>query len=455
MLQCNYLIAAMAALWFIFCSEPRMCVSEEPAAEHWPRFRGADACGVSRNAGLPDKWSSTENVEWKTEIPGRGWGSPVVWGNNVFLPTVVNTGTTEPLKKGLYFGGDRKDIPTSIHEWKVLCLDLVSGSVRWEKTVRTGTPTSSIHLKNSYGSETPVTDGEYVYFCFGNIGLFCFDFNGEQVWSYELAPHNTRSGWGTAASPVLHENTLYYVNDNDEHSSLLALDRKTGEKLWEVDRDEKSNWSTPFIWTHDGTSEIVTAGTGAVRSYDLQGKVLWSLKGMSSITIATPYAADGLLYVSSGYVLDRIKALYAIKPGASGDLTLPEGQSSNEFIVWSSMKAAPYNPSTIVDNGRLFVLYDRGLTSCFDAKTGATLFENKRLNGGTEFTASPWSYDGKWFCLNEDGVCSVIKAGDSLEVLHSNSLSEDDLTLSTPAIAGDRLLIRTDRRVYCIRKPGS
>jgi outer membrane protein assembly factor BamB len=427
------------------------CISEETIVANWPQFRGPDATGVSHNTGLPDKWSATENVEWKTEIPGRGWGSPIVWGDYVFLPTVVNTGTTEPLRKGLYFGGDRKEIPTSIHEWKVLCLDLATGSKRWEKTIRTGTPTGSIHLKNSYASETPVTDGEHVYFCFGDIGIFCFDFKGEQIWVHELAPHKMRNGWGTAASPVLHENVLYYVNDNDEHSSLVALDKRTGKTLWETERDEKSNWATPFIWSHDKATEIVTAGTGAVRSYDLQGKLLWSLKGMSSITIATPYVADGLLYVSSGYVMDPIKALYAIKPGATGDLTLSEGQSSNEFIVWSSPKIAPYNPSTIVDEGRLFVLYDRGLASCFNSTTGETLFEKRRLDRGTEFTASPWSYDGKWFCLNEDGVCSVIKAGDSMEVLHANSLADDDLTLSTPAIAGDRLLIRADKRVYCIR----
>lgn len=181
MLRCIYLIAAMATLWLIFSPEPRVCVAEEPAAANWPQFRGADASGVSHNAGLPDKWSSTENVEWKTEIPGRGWGSPVVWGDNVFLPTVVNTGTTEPLKKGLYFGGDQGN--PLVHPARME--SALPGSGQWqcslrEKTIRTGTPTESIHLKNSYASETPVTDGEQVLFCFGNIGLFCFDFKGEQ-----------------------------------------------------------------------------------------------------------------------------------------------------------------------------------------------------------------------------------------------------------------------------------
>lgn len=448
LLRLSFLFPAAIAVAAVACSP---CTAGNIQEANWPQFRGIDATGVSLNTGLPDHWSATENVEWKSDIAGRGWGSPIVWGDNVFVATVVNTGETEPIKKGLYFGGDRKDIPQSIHEWKILCLDLTSGKTRWEKTVRTGMPTGSIHLKNSYASETPVTDGEHVYVCFGNIGLYCFDFNGEQIWSHELAAHKTRNGWGTASSPVLHGDVLYYVNDNDEHSTLLALNKRTGEKLWEVDRDEKSNWATPFIWTHADRTEIVTAGTRAVRSYDLKGNLLWSLKGMSSITIATPYVADGLLYVSSGYVLDKTKALYAIKPGATGDLTLQDGQSSNDFIVWSSQKIAPYNPSTIVNDGRLFVLYDRGFMSSFNSKTGNPLFEAQPLNRGSEFTASPWSYDGKLFCINEDGMCSVIKAGDTLEILHTNSLADDDVTLATPAIAGDRLLIRTDKRVYCVR----
>jgi outer membrane protein assembly factor BamB len=417
----------------------------------WPQFRGPDATGVTSNPGLPDKWSATENVEWKREIPGRGWSSPVVWGDKVFLSTVVNSGESEAVKKGLYFGGDRPNIPKAPHQWKLLCLDLVSGELRWERTVREGLPTGPIHLKNSYASETPVTDGSHIFVCFGNVGIFCFDFQGNQVWKHEIAPHPTRFGWGTAASPVLHGDQLYYVNDNDEQSTMVAINKKTGETLWSIDREEKSNWSTPFVWESPLRTEIVTAGTKAVRSYDLQGNLLWSLQGMSSITIATPYVVDGLLYISSGYVLDPIKAVYAVKPGATGDITLQKDQTSNEFIVWSSNKIAPYNPSTLTHNGRMFVLYDRGTVSCFKAKTGEPLYSQQKLKRGTAFTASPWCYDGKIFCLDEDGVCTVLREGDTLDILHTNTLQEDDLCLSTPAIAGDRLLIRSDLRLYCIR----
>ncbi len=437
-------------LLFVFCC-PTQLYGTDPSSSHWPQFRGVDSTGVSNNSGLPDKWSSTENVEWKVDIAGRGWGSPIVWGDKVFVSTVVNLGESEPIKKGLYFGGDRPKAPESEHEWRVLCLDLASGKVQWEKTVHQGPPATPIHLKNSYASETPVTDGEHLYVVFGNVGVFCFDFNGDIVWKKDLPENPMRLGWGTAASPTLHGNVLYYVNDNEQASSLTALDKATGEELWSVSRDEKSNWSTPFVWEHDQGTEIVTAGTGAVRSYDLKGNLLWTLKGMSSITIATPYAVDGLLYVSSGYVMDPTKAMYAIKPGANGDLTLAEGESTNEFIVWSSLKIGPYNPSTLVHAGRLYILYDRGILSCFDAKSGKEHYTGKSLKRGTAYTASPWCYNGKVFFLNEDGNCTVVQEGDSLEIVGTNDLAEDDICLSTPSIAGDRLLIRSDKRIYCIR----
>jgi len=445
------ILTSLLFIWTLALNLPAPAVAAEPNDANWPQFRGADSTGVSSNTGLPDRWSATENVEWKAEVSGRGWGSPVVWGDKVFLSTVVSSGETEPIRKGLYFGGDRPQPPAAVHEWKVMCLELTTGKTRWGKTIHKAAPPTPIHLKNSYASETPTTDGQQLYVCFGNVGLFCFDFEGNQIWKHDITPRSTRLGWGTASSPVLHQDRLYYQFDNDEQSSLIALDKLTGKLIWQIDRDEKSNWSTPFVWVHDMRTEIVTAGTGAVRSYDTDGNLLWSLKGMSSITIAMPYVADGLIYVSSGYILDPVKALYAIRPGATGDISLPEGETASEFIQWSSMFIAPYNPSTLVQNGRLYVLYDRGLLSSFDAKTGEQHYDRKRLERGVAVTASPWGYEGKIFCLNEDGVCAVVRDGDEFELLQTNELSADDICLSTPAIAGDRLLIRSDKRLYCIR----
>jgi outer membrane protein assembly factor BamB len=418
---------------------------------NWPQFRGPSAAGVSANAALPEKWSATENVAWKTELPGRSWSSPIVWSDRVFLTAVVNQVESEAPKKGLYLGGNRPEPPKSEHLWKVFCLDLVTGKVRWEKTVHQGAPQSPIHLKNSYGSETPVTDGERIYAVFGGIGVFAFTLEGTEAWSRRMEPRKMRYGWGTAASPVLHGNKLILVDDNEERAQLLALDAKTGKELWRVDRDEKSNWSTPFIWKNDRRTELITTGSRAVRSYDPEGNLLWSFQGMSTITIPTPLAGGDFLFVTSGYVGDKLRPLYAIRPGATGDITLKSGETNNEFIAWSNSTGGPYNPSPLCYEGRLYVLYDRGLISCFDANTGKLFFDRERLPEGFAFTSSPWAAGGRIFCLNEDGVCYVLRAGKTFELLRTNKLAGDDMCMATPALSGDRLLIRTSARLYCIR----
>jgi outer membrane protein assembly factor BamB len=433
----------------LFCARAGLAAD---ADANWPQFRGPAATGtVAGQTQLPDTWSATENIAWKTDIPGRGWSSPVVWGSRVFLTTVVNLGESEEPKKGLYFGGNRTKPPESVHRWILLCLSLDTGEILWQKQVHEGMPATAIHLKNSFASETPVTDGMHLYALFGGVGVYCFDLEGNEVWTKTIEPHKMRYGWGTAASPVLHGDRLYIVNDNDEDSYLLALDKGTGEEVWRVARDEKSNWATPYIWQNGERTEIVTPGTGKVRSYDLDGTLRWWLTGMSSITIATPYEHAGLLYVSSGYVMDKSRPLYAIRPGAQGDISLAEDQKSNASIAWCQPQAGPYNPTSLAYKGTIYVLYDRGFLAAYNAADGAQIYEKTRIPDGRAFTASPWAYDGKLFCLNEDGKTFVIEAGDKLEVLRVNSLADDDMVMSTPAIAGERLLIRTSARVYCVR----
>lgn len=423
------------------------------ADDNWPKFRGPNSQGVSDNPGLPDRWSADENVLWKAEIPGRGWSSPIVWEGRIFLTTAVNQGESEEPKKGLYFGGERIEPPKTVHQRFVICLDLATGKEIWRQMAHEGVPVTPMHIKNSYASETPVTDGERVYAYFGNLGLFCYDLDGKLVWSKMFPPVKTRLGWGTAASPALHDGKLFIVNDNDEASYLVALDAKTGEELWRVDRDEKSNWSTPFVWQNELRTELITPGTKKTRAYDLDGKLLYEFGGASSITIATPYAVDGLLYVSSGYVMDANKPVFAIKPGAEGDISLAADETKNDHIAWAQKKAAPYNPTTLVYDGLLYTLLDNGILACYDAKTGEEVYGKQRLGrsrGFGGFTTSPWAYNGKVFCIDEDGVTLVIKAGREFEILHSNPLADDDQTLATPAMSGDKLLIRTAARLYCI-----
>ncbi len=422
------------------------------AQDRWPQFRGAQSIGVAEDPTLPEKWSATENVAWKTDIAGIGWSSPIVWGNQVFLTSVINSGDTEPPKKGLYFGGERP-VPPAEHRWMVYAVNFQTGKIMWEREVFKGIPKSSRHLKNSFASETPVTDGERVYAYFGNVGLFVFDMKGTLLWKQMFEPKKTRFGWGTAASPVVYKDRIYIVNDNDEQSVLLALDKKTGKQIWKVDREVGTNWATPYIWESGQRTELVIPGTKAVRSYDLDGKTLWEFKGMSSIAIPVPFSKHGLLYIASGYVGDQHRPVYAIKPGASGDISLKEGETSNQFIAWYQRQAGPYNPSPIVYGDLYYTLLDRGFFTAHDAKTGKEVYGKQRIDPAAgAFTSSPWAYNGKIFALSEDGDTFVIQAGNEYKLIGKNSL--DEMCMATPAIAKGSLIIRTATKLYRISKNG-
>jgi outer membrane protein assembly factor BamB len=273
--------------------------------------------------------------------------------------------------------------------------------------------------------------------------------DGKPVWSQKATPVKTRTGFGSAASPILHGDRVIHVNDNDEQSYIAAYDKRTGKELWRTGRDEGSNWATPFVWQNDRRTEIVTAGTGKIRSYDLDGKLLWELKGMSIYAIPTPFAADGLLYIASGYPADKIRPVYAIRSGAMGDISLKPNQTSNDFIVWSDPAIGPYNPTPLVYQGCYYTLLDRGFLTCHDPKTGKEIYGRQRITmDATSFTASLWAYNGKVFALSEDGDTYVMAAGPEFKALGKNSLGE--MSLSTPAVANGGLIIRTASRLYRI-----
>jgi outer membrane protein assembly factor BamB len=394
---------------------------------------------------LPDTWSPTTNVAWVTPVAGLGWSSPVVWGDHVFLTSVVSTTPQEAPKPGYYLG----DWPASTapHKWMVYDFDFRTGKLRWERQVSAVPPALPKHLKNSYASETPVTDGERIYAYFAGVGLFAYDFDGKPVWSQPLAPMKTRNNWGTGGSPAVHKGRLYLVSDNDVQSFLVAFDARTGKEIWRVNRQEGTNWSTPFVWENAQRTEIVTTGSDLVRSYDLDGKLLWQLKGMSSITVPTPFVSHGMLFLSSGYIPEPLRPTYAIKPGASGDISLAQGETSNAFIAWSSPTIAPYNPSPVVAGDTLYTLLDRGFFTAHDARTGKELYGRQRITAeASGFTSSPWAYNGKVFVLSEDGDTFVIQGGPEFKIVGKNSLSE--MTLATPAIARGSLFIRTASKLY-------
>ena len=420
-------------------------------AADWPQFRGPASTGVIDDSRLPETWSATENVAWKTPIPGLGWSSPIIAHGRVYVTSVISAKDVEAPKKGLYFGGERP-IPKDEHRAIVYSVDLKTGKIVWEKEVWRGIPTFSRHLKNSFASETPTADSERIYAHFGQLGLFCFDKSGKLLWTHKLESVNTRYGWGTASSPVLHEGRIYFVNDNDSKSYVTALDKKTGAVIWKVERDEKSNWATPYVWKHEGRTEIITPGTGKTRSYDLDGKLLWEFGGMSSISIPTPFSKFGLLYVTSGYVGDQNRPVYVIKPGAKGDITLPKGETKSEAIEWYLPQAGPYNPSPIIYGDVYYTLLDFGFLTAHDARTGKVIYGKQRIDPNpTAFTASPWAANGKLFALSEDGDTYVLQTGPEFKVLAKNSL--DEMCMSTPAYADGNLVIRTASKLICVRKP--
>ncbi len=407
------------------------------AQDQWPQFRGPDASGVAEDAQLPERWSQTENVAWKTDIPGLGWSSPVVWGDRIFVTSVIPMVDQEKPRTGIYLDGRRVNPPPGEHRWMVYCIDFNTGEIRWAREVHRSTPKSARHLKNSFASETPVTDGERVYAYFGNVGVFVFDMDGMPVWSHPIGPFPSRTGWGTAASPVLHDRRLYIVCDNEEQSFLAAFDARTGKQIWRVERDEKSSWSTPHVWQHDGKTEIVTNASSRIRSYDLEGKLLWELGGASSIAIPTPVSRFGMVYISSGYVQDEVRPVFAVRPGGTARVVASARRAVQHLTAHLRRLLLHLARPRVLDLARRA---DRQ----GDLREGPHRSDGRRIYGVTVgLQRTDLRAERRRRHFRDPG-------GSRYRLLGKNSL--DEMTLATPAIARGSLFIRTASRLYRIRQ---
>ena len=443
----------------------------------WPQFRGPDSNPVGTHARLAERWSKTENVEWSQEIPGRGWSSPIVTGARVFVTTVTTEGKSKPPQIGTEYSNEyvaelqkqglsmaqiiervtARDIElpkeVSLHYF-LYCLNLKSGKVEWQKEFHAGQPPGGRHRKNSFVSESPVTDGRFVYVYVANLGLWAFDLKGKLAWRTPLEANPIYLDFGTGSSPALVGNLLVIVNDNEKQQYIAAFDKQTGKQVWRTNRDiggkgqpaQRTGWATPFVWKHALRTEVVTVGPEEAVSYDLAGKELWRLSGMAAAPIPTPFAYDGLLYVDGG----RGKPLFAIRPGAVGDISLGKEESSNAYVAWSQARGGTYLPSPVAYAGGLYSLTETGILSRFDARTGTLTYKTRIDPAATAFTTSPWAYNDKLFCLSEEGQTFVIATGEKFQLLHVNEL--DDMALASPALVGERLLIRTEHRLYSIRR---
>jgi|SRR5579871_341507 len=463
-----------AALFVPFALKLTAASRTEP---EWPGFRGPDSNPVAFKGTLPDTWSKTENVEWTAEIPGRGWSSPVVSGSRVFLTTVTTEGKSKPPQIGTEYSNEyvaelskqglsdkevmarvtARDIelPQEVMlHYFLYCIDLATGKVAWKREFHSGRPPGGRHRKNSFTSETPVTDGNLVFVYVANLGLFAFDMKGAELWRTPLDAYPIYLDFGGGGSPALLDDLLIIVNDNEKQQFIAAFDKHNGKPVWRTDRHlaakgdmpQHSGWVTPYIWKNPRRTEIVTVGPGNAVSYDADGKELWRLGGMSPIPIPSPFAYKDLLFVNGG----KSSPLFAIRPGAAGDLTPSNDGTSSEFVAWSEPRAGSYLPTEVAYDGAVYSLSETGILSRLDAATGKITYRS-RIEGGTAFTSSPWAYNGKIFCLNEEGKTFVIAAGEKFELLRVNLL--DEMAQATPAIVGDRLLLRTESRLYCIRAP--
>ncbi len=418
---------------------------------NWPSFRGPHASGTGDGQFPPLTWDVKKGVHvvWKTPIPGLGHSCPIVWGDRVFVTTAVSGDPKSLFKPGLY--GDVDSVnDSSVHSWRVYCLDKRSGRVLWERTARAGVPKVKRHMKGSHANPTPATDGKHLVVSFGSEGLYCYDLDGRPFWRRDLGTldsgwfYDPDYQWGFGSSPILYQDRVIVQCDVGKNSFLAAYDVATGEPIWTTPRTEIPSWGTPTVYEDRDHVELITNATKFVRGYDPRtGKELWRLGRNAEITVPTPVCGDGLIFVTSGY--RPIQPIYAIRPGARGDITLKEKQTTNASIAWSKSKDGPYMPTPIVYGDHLYTCSNYGIVTCYEARTGKQVYR-ERLGGRGGYTASPVAADGKLYFTSEEGSVDVIKAGPHFEHLARNTM--DDVCMASPAISDGMLFVRTQHFLY-------
>ena len=467
-------------------------VSSEPSVA-WPRFRGPSGGGVLNAGKLPTTWTAKDNVAWSVEVKGRGWSSPIAWNNLVFVTSAISPGAFKAPSTGI-FGNDyvaelmkqglpedevnkrviARDIELTSESgeirYMVYAFDAANGELRWEREAHKGSPFGGRHRKNTFASETPTTDGERLYVYFGNVGLFAYSMDGKPLWNTRFDPQPMYLDFGTAASPVVRDGKVFVVHDNEGKSFVAAVDARTGKHLWRMERDLKapqgSGWSSPFIWAAEGAdektraaegtdpkrnqrTELIVIGRQHAVSYDpVTGKELWRMGGLTGQSTPSPVAGEGMLYLATGSQGESNRPVFAVKPGASGDISLAKGEASNAFVAWFHPRASAYTSSPLVYRGRIYIVNDNGIMTVLDSQTGKEIYKARAGGSGNTFSASPWAADGKIYLLSEDGHTFVIEAGDKYSELSKNSL--DEMSLASPALAPGTIFLRTQTKLYRI-----
>ena len=421
---------------------PARADNDTAAARHWPQWRGPLGTGVAPTADPPVRWSENENIRWKIPLPGRGHSTPIVWGDRLFVTAAIPYGAELPPK---YSGapGAHDNLPvTRRHRFFVLAIDRRDGKILWRYAARENLPREGAHHTASLASNSPVTDGERLYAFFGSRGFYCLNFEGDLLWKSDLGEMRTKHGHGEGTSPVLHGETLIVNWDHEGQSFLVAFDKRTGKQRWKVERAEVTSWATPIVVDQGGEPQLIVSGTDRVRGYDLAtGRVIWECGGLSANIVASPVAADGMVFAASSY---DTRALLAIRlAGAAGDIT------GSENVVWTRSRGTPYVPSPLLYGGSLYFLrHYQGILTRVDAKTGEERHGPFRLSGIRDVYASPIAAADRIYITDRAGATLVISHGNVPRVLAFNRL--DDHVNASLAAVDRELFLRGEKHLYCI-----
>ena len=422
----------------------------------WPSFRGPNASGVADGQHIPDRWNGTtgENILWHTPIPGLAHSSPIVWGDRVFVTSAISSKPNATFKPGLYGDGDASD-DRSRHKWMLYAIDRVTGTIAWERVAFEGEPGNKRHIKSTYASASPATDGRIVVAWFGSQGVYAYDVNGAPLWKVDLGRVDMGAydipsyEWGPASSPIIWNGLVLLQCDTQADSFVLALDAATGKIVWKTDRQELPSWGTPTVITTAGRAQLVTNAANYIRSYDARtGQELWRLGGSSKITAPTPIFADGLIIVASGRRPER--PIFAVRPDARGDLTLEKDRTGSPAIAWSKTLRGPYMPTPLCYDRIVYVLNNDGIFDAYDAETGEEIYRKRLEPVGSGFSASPIAADGRLYLSNEDGEMLVVAAGRDFRLISTNTMGE--LLMATPALSNGVMYVRSASSLFAIGK---
>jgi outer membrane protein assembly factor BamB len=414
--------------------------------DYWPHWRGPQANGTVPKSDPPVVWDENKNIKWKAPLSGKGSATPIVWGDQVFVLTAIETdrvAKADELPKQDPRFQKKTTAPTNYYQFVVLSFDRKTGKPRWKQTATEAVPHEGHHPTHSYAAGSPTTDGNYLYVSFGSRGNYCYDLDGNLQWKRDLGRLNTRLGWGEAVTPVIYGDSLLLNWDQEEGSALYCLNARTGETKWKADRDEKTSWNTPLVVEHKGKMQVILNGTNRVRGYDLEtGKELWQCGGMTVNAIPSAVASNGAVYCMSGY---NGSNACAISLDAIGDVT------DSTKVLWRHDKGTPYVPSPLLVGARLyFTQANNALLTILDVRTGKPVLDRERLPGLTSLYASPVAAAGRVYLVGRDGTTLVLKQGDKLEVIAKNHL--DDSVDASPVVVGKQLLLRGEKNLYCLEE---